>query len=280
VSGTLGSVSWTVASGDLPAGVTLDAFSGAIAGTPAMWGTTSAVVQVLDSDRWKLNRTVADTVTITVAPRSVAILTSALPDGVQRSPYDAGLSATGGTGQYTWSVVAGDVPPGLQVTASGSVSGEPQTFGRFTFTVQLTDAWPGPDYVATAPITVVIAPPPILVTTAALPDGEVTKAYRATLQFTGGTGRTTWSVSDGRLPKGLTLSPANGVISGTAMAAGTFSFTVQASDADWTGNVARRTFSVTIRVRQMVPYSSAADATTAQLTQSVAVNNDATIVAR
>src|SRR5262245_22937526 len=254
VSGTLGSVSWTVVSGDLPAGVTLDGLSGVVADTPVMWGTTSAVVQVLDSDRWKLNRTVADTVTITVAPRSVAILTSALPGGVYRTHYDAALSATGGTGQYTWSVVGGEVPPGLQVTSSGAVVGEPQTIGRFNFTVQLTDAWPGPDYTATAPVAVVIAPVPIAITTAALPSGHVRKPYRAALQFTGGTGTPTWSMLDGVLPDGLTLS-SDGVISGKPKAVGTFSFTVQASDAGWEGNVAAHSFSVTIRARELVLYA-------------------------
>ena len=259
VSGTLGSVSWTVASGDLPAGLNLDGFSGAISGTPAMWGTTSAVVQVLDSDRWKLNRTAADTVTITVAPRSVAILTTALPDGVQRSRYDAELSGTGGTGQYTWSVVGGDVPPGLEVTPLGTVSGEPLTFGRFAFTVRLTDAWPGADFTTTAAVTLVIAPPPLVISTATLPSGEVPKLYRATLQFTGGTGTTAWRLLDGRLPNGLTLS-TDGVIFGKPVAAGTFSVTVQANDTGWPGNVATRSLSVTIRIRERVPVTPNATA--------------------
>jgi hypothetical protein len=247
VSGALGSLTWKITSGTLPAGIDLDALTGAIAGTPTMWGTTSAVVQVEDEDRWGLNRTAVDTVTITVVPRPVQILTTALPDGIQRSPYQSQLAATGGTRQYTWSVVGGAVPPGLQVTANGLVFGEPQTYGRFAFSVQLTDVWPGPDYTATGAVTLVIAPPPLIITTATLASGDVWKMYRETLQFDGGTGNTSWSVVSGRLPDGLALSPTDGVISGKPMAAGTFSFTVQASDAGWSGNVTTRSFSVRIR---------------------------------
>jgi len=248
VSGTLGALTWTIPSGSLPAGLSLDAFSGAIAGTPTMWGTSSAVVQVLDADRWKLNRTAVDTVTITVAPRPVQIVTAALDEGVSGSHYESALAATGGTGQYTWSVVGGDVPPGLQVTRDGMVFGDPLHFGRFTFTVRLVDAWPGPDYTATAVVTLAIAPRPLVITTAALASGDVPKPYSALLQFAGGTGTTLWSVVDGRLPDGLTLSLADGVITGKPIAAGTFSFTVQASDDGWSGNVATKSFTVTIRM--------------------------------
>jgi hypothetical protein len=50
------------------------------------------------------------------------------------------------------------------------------------------------------------------------------------------------------------------VFSGRPTAVGTFSFTVQASDAGWAGNVATRDFSVTIRAREIVLYASDANA--------------------
>jgi hypothetical protein len=151
------------------------------------------------------------------------------------------------------------------------VFGDPQRIGRFAFTVQLRDAWPGPDYVATATVTLVIAPPPIVITTATLPSGEVPKPYRAALQFTGGTGTALWSLINGRLPTGLSLS-ADGVIAGKPVAVGTFSFTVQASDAGWDGNAAAQTFTVTIRAREVVLYT--ADAST--ITGTWSLVSDAT----
>ena len=349
VSGALGSVTWTVVAGTLPAGLSLDLFSGDIAGTPTTWGTTTAVVQAKDSDRWGLSRVVSDTVTVTVVPDVIRILTSALPAGVLRSLYDAALSATGGTGSYTWSVT-GDLPQGISADPSGSLTGEPQRVGLFTLIIQVRDAkWPGfttepqpvsleifpPEFrvsvpaappgvigspyslsatasgqagtvdwsiagqpagltvdaagtvsgiptaygrfsavvrardsylahrptgevtetrTAEAPVTFVIAPLPIAITTATLPLGNVPRPYRAVLEFTGGTGHTTWSLVEGQLPKGLELSP-DGIISGKPKAVGTFSFTVQASDVGWDGNVARRSFSLTIRAREVVLYA-------------------------
>ena len=254
-TGELGSVAWTVVSGDFPAGVAVDAFSGAIDGTPTMWGTTTALVQARDADRWGLNRTAFSTVTITTAPRPVTIATSQLPAGVLGSYYQGALSAAGGTERYTWSVIGGDLPPGLHLDPGGLVSGDPQRIGRFAFTVQLLDAWPGPEYVATAAVTIVIAPPLLVITTATLPSGLVPKPYRVALQFAGGTGNTIWSLLTGQLPTGLSLS-VDGVIAGKPVAVGTFSFTVQASDAGWDGNVAMQAFTVTIRAREVVLYTA------------------------
>ena len=54
-------------------------------------------------------------------------------------------------------------------------------------------------------------------------------AYQTTLSARGGTPPYTWGIFAGRLPTGLSLSPA-GVISGTPSAAGSFEFTLQATD--------------------------------------------------
>lgn len=68
---------------------------------------------------------------------------------------------------------------------------------------------------------------------ATLPQATHSSAYQATLATSGGTGPYTWKLASGsKLPSGLTLSSA-GVISGTlnsSVAAGTYTFTVQATD--------------------------------------------------
>lgn len=62
----------------------------------------------------------------------------------------------------------------------------------------------------------------VIVTTTALPVGKTGAQYYATLSATGGTGPYSWSVTNGTLPNGLSLSGA-GVITGTpaAVTAGT-----------------------------------------------------------
>ncbi|MEQ9397702.1 MAG: VCBS repeat-containing protein [Longimicrobiales bacterium] len=68
---------------------------------------------------------------------AVTITTSSLPDGSVGSAYSQTLTATGGTGSYTWSLTAGSLPPGLSLGAStGTISGTPTTTGTSNFTVQ------------------------------------------------------------------------------------------------------------------------------------------------
>jgi hypothetical protein len=69
---------------------------------------------------------------------------------------------------------------------------------------------------------------PPTITTTSLPSGTVGTAYSQTLTATGDT-PITWSIDAGRLPTGLMLS--NGTISGTPTTAGTFNFTVKATNA-------------------------------------------------
>jgi len=73
--------------------------------------------------------------------RPLAIITTALPDGVLGKPYFAALEAVGGTPPYTWDLASGTLPPGLSLQASsGHISGSPTTEGTFTFAVQVRDS--------------------------------------------------------------------------------------------------------------------------------------------
>jgi uncharacterized repeat protein (TIGR01451 family) len=72
----------------------------------------------------------------------------------------------------------------------------------------------------------------LAITTAALPNGAFGVPYApTTLQASGGTPPVSWAVSAGSLPPGLVLDPSTGTISGTPTGAGTFTFTVTATDA-------------------------------------------------
>jgi Putative Ig domain len=70
----------------------------------------------------------------------------------------------------------------------------------------------------------------VAVTTTTLPDAALGVAYSQALQVTGGSAPYTWALLTGTLPTGLSLSAA-GVISGTPTVAGTYTFTVKATDA-------------------------------------------------
>jgi hypothetical protein len=67
--------------------------------------------------------------------------------------YLATLQASGGSIPYTWALASGKLPPGLAISASGTISGTPASAGTFNFNVQ---AQGSPTDVATAPESIVI----------------------------------------------------------------------------------------------------------------------------
>jgi hypothetical protein len=62
-----------------------------------------------------------------------------LPSGTVNIGYSQSLNSTGGILPHTWSVIAGTLPSGLQLTPQGVLNGTPLTAGTFNFTVQVRD---------------------------------------------------------------------------------------------------------------------------------------------
>ena len=88
------------------------------------------------------------------------------------------------------------------------------------------------------------APAPLGVVTTSLPSGSVGTSYSAALAATGGTHPYSWAVIAGQLPNGLALAGSTGIISGTPVTTGTFTFTVQVTDSG--GRTASRALSISI----------------------------------
>jgi len=64
----------------------------------------------------------------------------ALAAATESVSYSRTFTASGGTGPYTWSVPAIDLPPGLALnTGSGVLSGVPTLAGSYAFTITVTD---------------------------------------------------------------------------------------------------------------------------------------------
>jgi hypothetical protein len=88
----------------------------------------------------------------------------------------------------------------------------------------------GPRGIATAMAAFAIAPPPPTITSTSLPNGLLGTAYSATPTVSGGVGSITWSIISGSLPPGLSLNTSTGAITGTPTVAGSYSFTLRATD--------------------------------------------------
>jgi hypothetical protein len=231
--GGISPTTWSITQGALPAGLTLNAATGVISGTPTAPGSASITVKLTDSGSPALTATAA--YTIAIAYPALTIGTSTLPNGTAGTAYTATLAATGGSGApYTWTVASGTglSAVGLTLSPSGTVSGTPTAEEiPGTFVVKVTDSYGD---TATATITLTIDYPILTITTASLPTGIAGTPYTATLTASGGskTGYT-WSVTSGASSlsaAGLTLSSA-GVVSGSTPVVGTATFTVQVTDS-------------------------------------------------
>ena len=154
---------------------------------------------------------------MTINPALVITTNSPLPTGTVNVNYAQTLSATGGSGQYSWSVSAGALPGGLSLNpATGAITGQPTAAGTPGFTIQVTDS---NKVAVTKPFSVTIDPAIAITTTSPLPSGQVSINYSDTLTATGGNGQYTWSVSAGALPNGLSLTASTGALGGLPTAA-------------------------------------------------------------
>jgi hypothetical protein len=243
-TGGSGGYTWSVSSGSLPAGLSLSA-GGDISGTPATAGAASFAVQVKDSS----NATATQSLSINIAGPQLSVTTSSLSGGSVAIPYSQTLSATGGSGGYTWSVSSGSLPAGLSLSGGGTISGTPTAPGSAGFTVQVKDS---SNATATQSLSITIAAPQLNITTSSLAGGTVGTPYSQTLSASGGAGTYSWSVTSGSLPQGVLLS-SGGVMSGTPSAAGNGTFTATVTDGTTS---ASRTFSVAVAPALTITTSS------------------------
>jgi hypothetical protein len=210
---------WSLTSGSLPAGLTLNASTGAITGTPsASLASTPLTFKVTDSSSPALTQTA--TFTLTVSSATLAISTSSLPNGQTGVAYSATLAATGGVSPYTWSLTSGSLPAGLTLNAStGAITGTPSgPVASTPLTFKVADS-SNPALTQTATFTLTVSSATLTISTSSLPNGQTGVAYSATLAATGGVSPYTWSLTSGSLPAGLTLNASTGAITGTPSAA-------------------------------------------------------------
>ncbi|QXH44848.1 autotransporter domain-containing protein [Pseudomonas xanthosomatis] len=76
------------------------------------------------------------TVSVTVTAPTISITPATLTNATQNTAYSQTLTASGSSGSYAFSVVAGSLPAGMNLSAVGSLSGTPTAAGTSNFTVR------------------------------------------------------------------------------------------------------------------------------------------------
>ncbi len=127
-----GGASFALAAGTLPGGLTL-ATNGWVTGTPTNSGAFNFTVMATNAYGYT-NRAFD----LTVGIQPVFSTTNPLPSGQVGFAYSQQLVASGSP---SFSVVAGSLPGGLNLSGSGLLDGTPTTAGPFNFTVQATNAY-------------------------------------------------------------------------------------------------------------------------------------------
>lgn len=229
---------YVISSGALPPGVTLDADSGLLTGTPSAPGTYNFMVFVTDKsllDRgWQtysisVAKNTTASVDVTVSPAS-ATLSSA---GTQQ--FTATVTGTWNTA-VKWSASSGSITPSglytaptVQSTASATITATSQADSAVS---------------SSAGITInPVQSQSLQITTSGLTPGQQGEQYAAAFAASGGTQPYSWTVSSGALPSGISLT-ATGDLQGTPTATGTFTFSAQVTDAN--NHSAAATFNLAI----------------------------------
>jgi hypothetical protein len=143
---------FTIATGNLPAGLTLSSV-GIFTGTPSVAGLFDFTVRVIDRGNLAANKAFS----LLVRP-ALAIVTESLPNGNVGTGYSSQIGADGGFPPYTFAVASGTLPPGVTLATDGSLSGTPTTAGASTFLARVTDRR---NFTATRSYTVTIAQIPL-----------------------------------------------------------------------------------------------------------------------
>ena len=226
-SGGDGHYRYGIEQGTLPNGLRLDPATGEIFGESQESGTHVVEFGVASG-----GLTATAELTIIVAPSGIdlTVTTPEIGQGTLGLPFSAGLSAAGGEPPYEWSLDDGALPPGIDLSVVGWLSGIPSQEGRFTFSVLVTDALGARDEIE---LTVVVESANVVILTGRLPEVPVGEPVDFELQASGGLKPHTWTALS-TPPPGMSITE-DGHLLGTPNRVGEFAVRVGVADANEAG---------------------------------------------
>src|SRR6185503_2901315 len=120
----LGTATWSIQTGTLPAGLSLNTSSGAITGTPTVVGSFPLTVRATDS-----NGCFDDTsYTITINCQTITVTNPVTNTGTVDAPFSQTFTQTAAHGTATFTT-ASTLPAGLTLATNGTLSGAPTVTG-------------------------------------------------------------------------------------------------------------------------------------------------------
>lgn len=252
VAGGVQPYHWSVASGALPSGISLNADNGTLSGTPSQGGQVNFSVRV--SDRSSPSpQTTLKVLSLAVGPLGLQITTSDLPNAQVGVQSQASLAATGGVQPYRWSIASGTLPSGIFLNAAtGVISGMASQGGEFDFSAQVSDSSSPTPQIAMKPLRLAVVAFALQIISGGLPSGQVGAPYQASLTGNGGVTPYTWIIA-GPLPSGLNLNSSSGTITGTPTQPGTSTLTILLRDSG--GQSAQQSSSIAIIAADAHPLS-------------------------
>lgn len=217
---------WTIQSGALPMGLGLESDSGAISGTPTETGTFSFVV--LADAGGGVQATKAFSLTI-AATQFQWTSSSGTPSGLEQNSASIPLNSFNLPSAGSPVLISGALPPGMSLSSAYVLSGTPQSYGFYSYTLEAT-AVDG-QTVQKSFTTTVSFPESLFILdpTAAITPWALGARHTSSYPAQGGAHNARFDLLSGSLPPGITLN-ASGILSGTPTATGAFSYVVRLTD--------------------------------------------------
>jgi type II secretory pathway pseudopilin PulG len=206
---------------NLPPGMSINASTGTVSGTPTTAAAGTWATRVTVSDVYEQEDYVAWTWYIRALPviSTASTATFSAPGG---AAYTRTFAATGGSPALVWTAV--NLPPGLTMAAgTGVVSGTPTTLGTYSATITVTDA-----HQQAASKTFTFSVPALSMSVAGQ---TLTIGTAASITIAAAGGFKPYLYTAVNLPAGLTMDGTTGIVSGTPTSASTWTVTIRVTDS-------------------------------------------------